>query len=88
LLYFHGANKSSFYPITLEGRAVAVVLMTAGVGLFATFTAFISNVFLESTNKKHESEITELIGEERLLRERLDSMANEQRKISLKKEEP
>jgi voltage-gated potassium channel len=76
------------YPITLEGRAVAVVLMTAGVGLFATFTAFISNFFLESTNKKHESEIRELIVEMRLPRERLDSMANEQRKMSSNKDAP
>jgi voltage-gated potassium channel len=74
------------YPITLEGRAVAVVLMTAGVALFATFTAFISSFFLESANKQHESEVRELIAEVRLLRQRLDSMANEQNKIRLDKD--
>jgi voltage-gated potassium channel len=76
------------YPITLEGRAVAVVLMTAGVALFATFTAFISSFFLESANKQHESEVRELIGEVRLLRQRLDSIANEQSKIMSNKDAP
>jgi voltage-gated potassium channel len=76
------------YPITLEGRAVAVILMIAGVGLFATFTAYISSFFLESANKKHESEITELIAEVRLLRKRLDSMAQEESKIMPNKDAP
>lgn len=76
------------YPVTLEGRIVAVVLMTAGVGLFATFTAFISSFFLESANKKHENEFSELVAEVRLLRERVDSIANGQRKISPSKDTP
>ncbi len=29
-----------FYPVTLEGRLVAAVLMTAGVALFSTLTAY------------------------------------------------
>jgi voltage-gated potassium channel len=74
------------YPVTFEGRAVAVLLMLAGVGLFATFTAFVSNFFLESSNKQHESEIRELIGEVRLLRERVDSMANELSKATPNKD--
>ena len=28
------------FPVTTEGRLIAVVLMTAGVGLFGTFTAY------------------------------------------------
>jgi voltage-gated potassium channel len=62
------------YPVTFEGRAVAVVLMIVGVGLFATFTAYISNYFLESNQKKSEQAIIELIAEVRLLREKVDSM--------------
>jgi voltage-gated potassium channel len=34
------------FPVTTEGRIIAVVLMTAGVGLFGTFTAFISSLLL------------------------------------------
>lgn len=39
------------YPVTTEGRIIAMVLMTAGVGLFGTFTAYASSWFLEDKNK-------------------------------------
>lgn len=35
------------YPVTLEGRLVAVILMTTGVGLFGTFTAFVASWFVK-----------------------------------------
>lgn len=41
------------YPVTTEGRIIAVFLMTAGVGLFGTFTAFIASWFVEG--KKDDS---------------------------------
>ena len=34
------------FPVTTGGRVVGMVLMTAGVGLFGTFTGFISSWFL------------------------------------------
>jgi voltage-gated potassium channel Kch len=34
------------FPVTTEGRIVGILLLTIGVGLFGTFTAFIANVFL------------------------------------------
>jgi hypothetical protein len=34
------------YPVTTEGRVIAAVLMTAGVGLFGTFTAFVASWFV------------------------------------------
>jgi voltage-gated potassium channel len=43
------------FPITTEGRIIASVLMTAGVGLFGTFTAFVSSWFL-AEKKEEESE--------------------------------
>lgn len=36
------------YPVTTEGRIIAVILITIGVGLFGTFTAFISSWFVKS----------------------------------------
>jgi voltage-gated potassium channel len=36
------------YPVTLEGRLIAVVLMTTGVGLFGTFTAFVASWFVKN----------------------------------------
>ena len=35
------------FPVTTEGRIIAVILMTAGVGLFGTFTAYASSRFVE-----------------------------------------
>jgi len=44
------------YPVTTEGRIIAVLLMTAGVGLFGTFTAFASSWFVEAkTNTEIEN---------------------------------
>ena len=40
------------FPVTTGGRIVGVILMVAGVGLFGTYTAFISSWFL--TEKKEE----------------------------------
>ncbi len=44
------------YPVTTEGRIIASFLMTAGVGLFGTFTGFIASWFLaekKSEEKNH-----------------------------------
>jgi voltage-gated potassium channel len=35
------------FPVTTEGRLIAALLMTAGVGLFGTFTAFVASWFVE-----------------------------------------
>jgi voltage-gated potassium channel len=34
------------FPVTTEGRIIASILMTAGVGLFGTFTAYVSSLFV------------------------------------------
>jgi len=34
------------FPVTTEGRVIAAILMTAGVGLFGTFTAYIASWFV------------------------------------------
>lgn len=39
------------YPVTTEGRIIASILMTVGVGLFGTFTAYVASWFA-SDNKK------------------------------------
>ena len=40
------------FPVTNEGRIVGVFLLTIGVGLFGTFTAFIANVFLAPQRRR------------------------------------
>lgn len=49
------------FPVTTEGRIIAIFLMTAGVGLFGTFTAYIASVFV-SDNKKEKAKINEKRG--------------------------
>ncbi|MDX2322088.1 MAG: potassium channel family protein, partial [Moritella sp.] len=40
-----------YYPVTTGGRIIAALLMTAGVGLFGTFTGFISSWFVDGGEK-------------------------------------
>lgn len=61
------------YPVTAEGRIVAVMLMTAGVGLFGTFSGFVASWFLTPKAGEERSEIAELQGEIRQLREEVRS---------------
>jgi voltage-gated potassium channel len=57
-----------FYPVTFAGRVVASILMTAGVGLFGTFTGFAATWFVgedplqerDSLNQKIDSLTTEI----------------------------
>jgi voltage-gated potassium channel len=35
------------FPVTTEGRVIAMLLMTVGVGLFGTFTGFVASWFVE-----------------------------------------
>jgi voltage-gated potassium channel len=44
------------FPVTTEGRIIAAILMTAGVGLFGTFTAFVASWFATDNNQNIESE--------------------------------
>ena len=46
------------YPVTTEGRLIAAVLMTVGVGLFGTFTGFLASWFV-AERKKSEDQMSE-----------------------------
>lgn len=43
-----------FYPVTTEGRVVAVLLMVSGVGLFGSFAAYIGSLFVADQNEEEE----------------------------------
>lgn len=43
---FTTVGYGDMYPVTGEGRIIAVLLMTGGVGLFGTFSGFIASWFL------------------------------------------
>lgn len=48
-----------YYPETTEGRIVALMLMTAGVAIFGTFTATLASRFIEYDKCKENSESKE-----------------------------
>src|SRR5262249_30244586 len=44
------------FPVTTEGRMIAAVLMTAGVGLFGSFTGLVASWILTPTKKDSEQD--------------------------------
>ncbi len=44
------------YPVTTEGRLIGAVLIMAGVGMFGTFTAYVSSLFIADKRNKGMSE--------------------------------
>ena len=59
------------YPVTDGGRVIAAILMTAGVGLFGTFTGFVASMFVEPDIKREENQLNDLTRELRALRDHL-----------------
>ncbi len=45
------------YPVSGEGRIVGALLMTAGVGLFGTFSGFVAAWFLSPRSRQHDNEL-------------------------------
>ena len=55
------------FPVTTEGRLIAVVLMFAGVGLFGTFSAFLASWFIGGMEHEKQSDLAALREEIRSL---------------------
>ena len=52
-----------YYPVTTGGRLAGLIMLTVGVGLFATFSAFLASTFLsprKRTSKEGAPELAEL----------------------------
>jgi voltage-gated potassium channel len=62
------------YPVSGEGRIIATLLMTAGVGLFGAFSGFVASWFLRPGEHEQDSELqqvrTELAAIRALLEQR------------------
>lgn len=56
------------YPMSPEGRFIAAILMTAGVGLFGTFTGFVASFFVDPDQKEKGGDMQLLISEIQALR--------------------
>jgi voltage-gated potassium channel len=61
------------FPVTTEGRMIAAVLMTAGVGLFGSFTGLIASWILSPTKKdrQQDSELEKLQEQVAAIQQRL-----------------
>jgi voltage-gated potassium channel len=74
------------FPVSDGGRIVAAILMTAGVGLFGTFTGFVASMFVEPDIKREENEVHALAQEIKALRRELrsvdDKITRQHRKMS------
>jgi voltage-gated potassium channel len=60
------------YPVTLEGRMVASVLMLAGVGLFSVFSGFLASWFIAPENAVEQSELAALRADVASLRQLIE----------------
>jgi voltage-gated potassium channel len=45
------------YPVTNIGRTLGMITMLAGVGLFGTFTGYLSNIFLTPRKERYRSDL-------------------------------
>ena len=61
------------YPVTEEGRIIAVILMVAGVGLFGTFSGFVASWFLTPARKQEEAELERIRTELEGIRKAIES---------------
>ena len=62
------------FPVSTEGRILACVLMTAGVGLFGTITGFVASAFVDPEIKEEENDIQSLTREIQALRLQVQSL--------------
>ncbi len=61
------------HPVTTAGRGIAAILMTAGIGLFGTFTAYLASFFIQPRALTPEP-VDELLREIELIRARLEKV--------------
>lgn len=74
------------YPVTAEGRIIAMILMTAGVALFSTFTALVASYFVEPEQKREQAENEAVMHELRAIREELEALKTQSRRRVLSDE--
>lgn len=62
------------FPVTVPGRIVGAFLMVAGVGLFGTFTAYVSSFFVKSEQKEEKRREDLMLVELKEIRQQLDKI--------------
>lgn len=62
------------YPVTAEGRLVAMLLMITGVGIFGVLTGLFARFFVEPEMKQDEVNLGKVLEEMRLMRAELEAL--------------
>lgn len=65
------------FPVTAEGRAVAVVLMVGGVGLFGVLSGLLASWFVQPTTDTNNQELEALRGDVAELKTLLETLQKE-----------
>jgi voltage-gated potassium channel len=66
------------FPLSTEGRLIAVLVMTAGVGLFGVLSGLVAAWFIQPGQKEEVDDIAELRHEVKQLRETLAMISNQE----------
>jgi voltage-gated potassium channel len=69
------AGFGDLYPVTVEGRIIAMVMLVTGIGLFGTFTALVASWFIGSQSRGDE--LRAELAEVRRIVERIESGTGE-----------
>ena len=70
-----------YYPITTGGRLSGLIMLTIGVGLFATFSGFLASTFLSPQRKKPAETAPDLAELQALLAQQEDTTAQIRAKL-------
>lgn len=65
------------FPVTTEGRMVAILLMSAGVGVFDALSGFLASWFVGEDDTSKKNEITALKEEVVRLRAALEARGHQ-----------
>ncbi len=63
------------YPVTPEGRGLAVLLMVVGVATFGALTASITSYFVSGAEEKVEVSLEDILAEVRRLEARVEELS-------------
>jgi len=72
------------YPVTSQGRMVGVIVMTTGVGIFATFAGYIANKLLApSKDEKKAEKVIDTSSPASVTLAELNQLLNEREKLDI-----
>ena len=66
------------YPVTTEGRIVAMVLMVSGIGLFGILSGLAASYFLHSKQKDTDQSDNEILSRLKKIEEKIDQLKREE----------